>query len=132
MNLLRSCKTFMYLIVGVMKYLSLILLCGMFVFPPSIVYSQPEATTEVSPKLAIDQRITIVERKIEGGLLRGDLTRNEYSRLKPKLAVVKYKREKIEKEGVTEQAYKDLDHYLYGLEHDTDRLINKFQGQFSR
>jgi hypothetical protein len=39
---------------------------------------------------------------------------------------VKYKRAKMEKDGVTEQAYRDLEHYLLGLEKDTDRLLNSF------
>ena len=76
---------------------------------------------------SIDERISIVEKKIETGAARGDLTGNEYSRLKPRLAVVKYKRARIEKNGVTEQSYKDLDHYLLGLELDTDRLLNSLK-----
>jgi len=81
----------------------------------SLVHAQSE--------LSLDERIAIVEKKIEGGTVRGDLTKSEYSRLKPRLAVVKYKRAKIEKDGVTVQAYKDLEHYLLGLEKDTDRLL---------
>jgi hypothetical protein len=75
----------------------------------------------------VDERIAIVEKKIEGGVVRGDLTKSEYSRLKPRLAVVKYKRAKIEKDGATQQAYKDLDRDLYGLEKDTDRLLNSLK-----
>jgi|APFre7841882630_1041343.scaffolds.fasta_scaffold338118_2 hypothetical protein len=77
--------------------------------------------------LSLDERIALVEKKIEGGAVRGDLTKTEYSRLKPRLAVVKHKRAKIEKDGATHQAYKDLDHYLYGLERDTDRLLNSLK-----
>jgi hypothetical protein len=77
--------------------------------------------------LSIDERIAIVEKKIEGGVMRGDLTRNEYSRLKPRLAVVKYKRAQMDKPNATEQTYKDLEHYLYGLEMDTDRMINSLK-----
>jgi hypothetical protein len=77
--------------------------------------------------LSFDERIAIVEKKIEGGTVRGDLTKAEYSRLKPRLAVVKYKRAKIEKDGATQQAYNDLDRYLYGLEKDTDRLLNSLK-----
>ena len=73
----------------------------------SLLYAQAD--------LSLDERVAIVEKKIEGGVVRGDLTTNEYSRLKPRLAVVKYKRAKIVKDGVTQQAYKDLDRYLYGL-----------------
>jgi hypothetical protein len=81
----------------------------------SLVHSQSE--------LSLDERIAIVEKKIEGSAVRGDLTKSEYSRLKPRLAVVKYKRAKLEKDGVKEQSYKDLEHYLMGLEKDTDRLL---------
>ena len=85
----------------------------------SLLYAQSD--------LSVDERVAIVEKKIAGGVVRGDLTKNEYSRLKPRLAVVKYKRAKIEKDGVTQQAYKDLDRYLYGLEKDTDRLLNSLK-----
>ena len=76
---------------------------------------------------SLDERIAIVEKKIEVGNARGDLTKNEYSRLKPRLAVVKYKRAKMERAGVTEQSYKDLDHYLLGLEMDTERILNSLK-----
>lgn len=64
---------------------------------------------------ALDERIAVIEKKIEGGAVRGDLSKREYSRLRPRLAVVKYRRAKMEKDGVTEQAYMDLEHYLRGL-----------------
>jgi hypothetical protein len=63
----------------------------------------------------VDERDAIVEKKIK------------YSRLKPRLAVMKYKRAKIEKDGVTQQASKDLDRYLYGLKKDADRLLNSLK-----
>jgi hypothetical protein len=79
--------------------------------------------------VSIDERIALVERKIEGGTIRGDISRSEYSKLKTRLAVVKYKRAKLARGAVTEQAYKDLDHYLYGLEMDTDRLLSGLKGR---
>jgi hypothetical protein len=94
-------------------------LCIILALAVSLLYAQSD--------LSVDERVAIVEKKIEGGVVRGDLTKNEYSKLKPRLAVVKYKRAKIEKVGVTQQAYKDLDHYLYGLEKDTDRLLNSLK-----
>jgi hypothetical protein len=75
---------------------------------------------------ALDERIAVIEKKIEGGAVRGDLSKREYSRLRPQLAVVKYKSAKMEKDGVTEQAYRDLEHYLLRLEKDTDRRLNSF------
>ncbi len=85
-------------------------LCIILALAVSLLYAQSD--------LSVDERVAIVEKKIEGGVVRADLIRNEYSRLKPRLAVVKYKRAKIKKDGVTKQAYKDLDCYLYGLEKD--------------
>jgi len=76
---------------------------------------------------SIDERIAIVEKKIEGGAVWGDLTNADCSRLKPRRAVVKYKRAKIENDGATQQAYKDPDHCLFGLEMDTDRLLSSLK-----
>jgi hypothetical protein len=87
----------------------------------------PASVVNAQSDLSIDERIALVEKKIEGGAVRGDLTKTEYSRLKPRLAVVKHKRAKIGKDGATQQAYKDLDRYLYGLEKDTDRLLNSLK-----
>jgi hypothetical protein len=84
-----------------------------------VIYAQ----SELSP----GERIAVVEKKIESGAARGELTKNEYSRLKPRLAVAKYKWAKIEKEGATEKSYRELEHYLYGLEKDTDRLLKNFR-----
>ena len=98
---------------GALCLLAVILLSAQF------IHAQPE--------LSLGERIDVVEKKIESGTARGDLTKNEYSRLKPRLAVAKYKWNKIKKEGATEQSYKELEHYLYGLEKDTDRLLNNFR-----
>lgn len=95
---------------------SALYVCMMIALISSLVHAQSD--------LSLDERISLVERKIESGVVRGSLTKGEYSRLKPRLAVVKYKRAKIQKDGVTEQSYKDLEHYLLGLEKDTDRLLN--------
>jgi hypothetical protein len=94
-------------------------ICIILAMSVSAIYAQPT--------YSLDERIAIVEKKIETGAARGDLTSNEYSRLKPRLAVVKYKRARMEKAVVTEQSYKDLDHYLLGLELDTDRLLNSLK-----
>ncbi len=40
-------------------------------------------------EVSMDERILIVEKKIEGSTARGDLMKSEYSRLKPRLAVFK-------------------------------------------
>jgi hypothetical protein len=98
---------------------SLALCLCIILVPAFLVHAQSD--------LPIDERIALVEKKIEGGFVRGDLTKSEYSKLKPRISVVKYKRAKIEKDGATHQTYKDLDRYLYGLEKDTDRLLNSLK-----
>ncbi|HTZ18235.1 MAG TPA: hypothetical protein VMB78_07325 [Dissulfurispiraceae bacterium] len=98
-----------------------IFICLIVVFLSSLVYSQSE--------LSIDERIALVEKKIEAGTARGDIPRHEHSKLKSRLAVVKHKRARLETVRVTEQAYKDLDHYLYGLEKDTDRWLSGVKGR---
>ncbi len=106
-------------------YVAVFSICLIIVVTSLFVYSQ----TGLSSDLSIDQRIALVEKKIEGGAARGDIPRSEYSKLKTRLSVVKYKRAKIEKAGVTEQSYKDLDHYLFGLERDTDRWLAGQKGR---
>jgi hypothetical protein len=68
----------------------------------------PASLVNAQSDLSIDERIAIIEKKIEGGFVRGDLTKTEYSRLKPRLGVVKSKRAKIEKDGATQQTYKEI------------------------
>ncbi len=79
--------------------------------------------------LTIDERIALVEKKIDSGASRGDIPKPEASRLRTRLSVVKYKRARLQKGVVSEQAYKELDHYLYGLERDAERWSSGLKGR---
>jgi hypothetical protein len=77
--------------------------------------------------LYVEERTAVVESKMEAGVARGSLTRSEYSRLYPRLLVIKYKVSKYKKDGTTERQYLDLERELTGLEKDTERLLNSLK-----
>jgi hypothetical protein len=77
--------------------------------------------------LYVEERIEILYNKIEAGGARGGLTKNESSRLKMRLFVLKSKSDKYKKDGTNTNQYLQLERELTALEKDTERLLNSLK-----
>jgi hypothetical protein len=77
--------------------------------------------------LYVEERMAVLSKKIEDGVARGSLTKNEQGRLKTRFVVLKHKSDKYKKQGATTTQYLQLERELTGLEKDTERLMNSLK-----
>jgi hypothetical protein len=85
------------------------------------------ASVSAESYLYVEERLALVQKKIDAGAARGSLTKSEEGRLKTRYFVLKHKSDRYKKKGTTESQYLQLERDLTALEKDTDRLLNSLK-----
>ncbi|MEW5743940.1 MAG: hypothetical protein AB1805_00680 [Nitrospirota bacterium] len=75
----------------------------------------------------VTTRLGQLENRIERGRITGELTGNELSRLRTKLEALRYRKSRLERDGMPPQGERDLDTQLYMLERETERMLNNLE-----